>query len=103
MTAPPVVGSSRLAVHSTIPEGLKRSPEPSCWFKDGSIVLQAQTIVFKVYKGLLSQESEFFRSMFTLPQPSSGPSETYEGCSLVALQDSAADVQAFVQAIFDPK
>lgn len=103
MTAPPVVGSARLAMHSTIPDVLKRSPERSCWFEDGSIVLQAQTTVFKVYKGLLSQESEFFKSMFTLPQPSLGPSESYEGCPLVALQDSAADVQAFVQAIFDPK
>lgn len=79
----------------------RRCAEPSCWFEDGNVVLEAQSTIFKVYKGLLSQESEVFKSMFTLPQPSSGPSELYDGCPLVVLQDSAADIQVFIQAIFN--
>lgn len=80
-----------------------RCTEPSCWFEDGNVVLQAQSSIFKVYKGLLSQESEVFKSMFALPQSSTGPSELYDGCPLVVLQDSAADVRVFIQAIFDHK
>ena len=39
------------------------------WFPDGSIVLQAEAIYFKIYAGILSQASPVFRDMFSLPQP----------------------------------
>ncbi|KAF7326737.1 BTB domain-containing protein [Mycena venus] len=39
--------------------------------------------------------------MVTFPQPSSGETEMIDGCPVVSLHDSAADVEVFLRAIFD--
>ncbi|KAH9932276.1 uncharacterized protein B0H18DRAFT_52418 [Fomitopsis serialis] len=39
------------------------------WYPDGSVVLLAQNVGFKVYRGLLAEQSEVFADLFTLPQP----------------------------------
>ena len=41
------------------------------WFSDGNMVLEAERYAFKVYQGLLAQNSEVFRHLFFIPQPDS--------------------------------
>lgn len=69
------------------------------WLEDGNVVLQAEGTQFKVYRGILSLNSPVFKDMFSLPQPTSGE-ELVEGCPVVHLSDSAADVTYVLQAFF---
>ncbi|KIP03702.1 hypothetical protein PHLGIDRAFT_37291 [Phlebiopsis gigantea 11061_1 CR5-6] len=73
------------------------------WYNDGTVVLQAENMLFKVYRGILEEQSPFFADLFTLPQRESNESEKYEDCPLVPMTDPAADVRVFLKAIFDYK
>lgn len=81
---------------------------PDLWFDDGSIILRAQHILYRVHASLLSRKSQFFRDMFSLPQPpktDSLPSpdgQAYlDGCPLVCLHDTAEDVSSMLKAMYD--
>ncbi|KAJ7753416.1 hypothetical protein DFH07DRAFT_744469, partial [Mycena maculata] len=54
---------------------------------------------FRVYRGVLAARSPVFQDMLSFPQPAD--SDIVEGCPLVHLPDSAADVSVFLRAIFD--
>jgi hypothetical protein len=70
------------------------------WFDDGTIVLQAENTLFRVYIGILTRHSPFFRNLFLLPQPQN--TETYDSCPLVKLAgDSAQDAHDFLLALHD--
>ncbi|KZT24907.1 hypothetical protein NEOLEDRAFT_1178982 [Neolentinus lepideus HHB14362 ss-1] len=78
---------------------------PTLYFEDGSMVLRAQhlsgeLIFFKVHKTVLSMHSEIFRDMFILPSPS--PRESYDGVSLLVLQDNAEELASFLACLYDP-
>lgn len=74
------------------------------WYDDGTVVLQAENMLFKVYRGVLIEQSPFFKDLFTLPQQDSNESEKYEGCPLVPMPgDHAVDVHNLLKAIFDHK
>ncbi|KAJ7608058.1 hypothetical protein DFH06DRAFT_1486343 [Mycena polygramma] len=70
------------------------------WFPDGSLVIQAQASLFRVYYAVLAARSDVFKDMLALPQPADGE-ETIEGCPVVRLPDAAEDVACFLRAIFD--
>ncbi|KAJ7782676.1 hypothetical protein B0H16DRAFT_1493957 [Mycena metata] len=72
----------------------------SIWYKDGSIVLQAQNTQFRVYWGLLSQNSSFLRDLEDLPQPPDQP--TVDGCPVIELPDDAIDVEFVLKALYSP-
>ncbi|KAH9925129.1 uncharacterized protein B0H18DRAFT_877418 [Fomitopsis serialis] len=77
------------------PKGeLRRDDE--YWFEDGNIIIVAQEVGFRVYKGLLAMKSEVFRDMFSLPQPAPNPGssrgETSE-CPIVHVTDTAAEIR----------
>ncbi|KAJ7500428.1 hypothetical protein B0H11DRAFT_1995338 [Mycena galericulata] len=72
---------------------------PELWFEDGNIVIQAGNSQFRVHRGILASCSPVFQDMLSFPQPSE--SELVQGCPLVLLHDSAADVAVFLRAIFD--
>jgi len=72
------------------------------WFDDGSIVLQAETTQFRVHRSVLSTNSEIFRDMFAVPQPTVGD-EVIEGCSIVHLSDSAEDWTYVLNALYDSR
>ncbi len=61
------------------------------WLADGNCVVVANNIAFRVYKGILSLHSEFFRDLFSLPNSSS--SETMDGCPVVTVTDDPRDVR----------
>ncbi|KAJ7165467.1 hypothetical protein C8R43DRAFT_878512 [Mycena crocata] len=69
------------------------------WFKDGTVVLQAERTLFRVYRGVLASQSSIFHDTFGMPQPAEEP--LYEGCPILVLQDSPDDVRSFLLAIHD--
>ncbi|KIP08881.1 hypothetical protein PHLGIDRAFT_358088 [Phlebiopsis gigantea 11061_1 CR5-6] len=70
------------------------------WFEDGTVVLQVENTLFRVYSGLLSRHSPFFKHLFTLPQPPDA--ECCDGCPLIKLvADDAEDVRDFLLAIHE--
>lgn len=77
------------------------------WFSDGSVVLQAESTLFRVHKSQLARRSVVFSDMFTLPQPVVSTShatfadESYESCPVVRLHDSAEDVANLLLALYD--
>jgi hypothetical protein len=80
----------------SLPLGMQQG-EP--WYADGNIILRCDDIVFRVYGGLLSQHSNVFLDLLSLPQPEED-SETMDGCPLVPLyHDSPIDLGHFLVAI----
>ncbi|KAF7295799.1 hypothetical protein HMN09_01122800 [Mycena chlorophos] len=73
---------------------------PALWFDDGTLVVRAQTTLFKVHRSVLSARSSVFHDMLAFPQDNGGL-ETFEGCPIVALPDEAQEVQSFLLAIYD--
>jgi len=69
------------------------------WRDDGNVVLQAETTQFRVHWSVLSLHSTFFRDMRSLPQPADQP--TVEGCPVIELHDSAADVKHLLNALYN--
>ncbi len=76
------------------------------WVSDGNIVLSAvsaqkeATILYRVHRSLLSDQSEVFTSMFELPQGEGNSQvELYNGLPLVRLPDTAEEVCALLDAL----
>lgn len=76
---------------------LKQSNE--VWFDDGNIVLQAGDTLFKVYRGILSRESPFFRDMFSLPQSDTTMADCYDGCMVIPVHDKPDEMKKFLAAV----
>ncbi|KAI5831668.1 hypothetical protein K523DRAFT_236942 [Schizophyllum commune Tattone D] len=73
------------------------------WFDDGNIVLQAENVQFRFFKGILAAYSPFFRDAFAVPQPANNSEDTLEGCPVMKLPDIAADVEYMLSFILEPK
>ncbi|KAF7294471.1 BTB domain-containing protein [Mycena kentingensis (nom. inval.)] len=84
------------------------------WFADGSIIMQAESTLFRVHKSYLSRHSVLFKDIFMLPQPPRSRSrsvgsevldsavlEELESCPVVFLHDKAQDVTVFLRALYD--
>jgi hypothetical protein len=71
------------------------------WYKDGSVVLQAQDKQFRVHWSVLSKNSAFFRDMQDLPQPEM-EQETVEACPLIPLSDSVVDIEHLLDTLYNP-
>ncbi|KAJ7766151.1 hypothetical protein B0H16DRAFT_1523230 [Mycena metata] len=77
------------------------------WFPADAIILRAEENIFRVPKSILGARSSVFQAIFEIPQAGSNSVETEEedekidGIPVVRLHDSAADVTAFLRAIFD--
>ncbi|KAI0640935.1 hypothetical protein C8Q79DRAFT_920559 [Trametes meyenii] len=70
------------------------------WFEDGNIVLTSRNVSFKVYKGMLAEHSDVFRSMFQIAQGVPDISEQQDGCPNVLLDDSPDDLRELFRLIF---
>ncbi|KAJ7676700.1 hypothetical protein DFH06DRAFT_1168850 [Mycena polygramma] len=71
------------------------------WFSTDGLVLKAENNIFRVTKSILAARSSVFRDMVAFPQPPGDEAEIIDGCPVVHLHDSAADVEVFLRAIFD--
>lgn len=71
------------------------------WFEDGTVVIQAEDTPFRVYTGMLSRQSSFFKNLFEVPQPADA--ETYDGCPLIQMPEgnTAQDVRDILQVVHD--
>ncbi|KAJ6575563.1 hypothetical protein DFH09DRAFT_1361754 [Mycena vulgaris] len=78
------------------PAELVRSAE--FWFDDGTVVLQVENTLYRVYRGLLSSRSTVFYDTFSIPQPTEDGNEI-EGCPVIQLHDSAKDFTRFLKAL----
>ncbi|KAJ6585167.1 hypothetical protein B0H19DRAFT_1320491, partial [Mycena capillaripes] len=85
---------SASVIHSTkiniIPEQNRGKP----WFQDGNIIIMAETMAFKVYKGMVSQHSSLLRDKLE-----NEVAEIIEGCPAIQLDDSTADLSNFLTVI----
>jgi hypothetical protein len=83
-------------------EGILRHPD--LWFSDGSVVLRAEGTLFRVHISQLVRRSLFFRDLLSLPQPAKdavGLDNTFDGCPLLLLHDSAEDLSNLLKALYD--
>ncbi|KAJ7496683.1 hypothetical protein FB451DRAFT_1208375 [Mycena latifolia] len=71
------------------------------WFPDATLILRAENTLFRVYPGILSARSTVFGDMISVPQPAEPEGRTLNGHPIVLLHDSAAEVEAFLRAMFD--
>jgi hypothetical protein len=76
---------------------------PDVWFEDGTLVVRAETTVFRVYRGILASQSEVFKDMLAFPQPDDPEAEAFDGCPVVRVQDSAEDMSCFLRVLHDTK
>ncbi|KAF7289709.1 BTB domain-containing protein [Mycena indigotica] len=67
------------------------------WFTDCGLVLRAENTVFRVSRDFMVAHSPIFRDMLALPTPADA--ETFEGCPLVGVPDSAYDMTNFLKAL----
>ena len=95
---------ARTSPASEGPRSLKKDEE--FWYDDGTIILIAGNIEFRVYRGPLAKHSPVFRDMLALPQPpisDSTPSSFEEPvlappCPAVHVTDSPTDLRHFLRA-----
>ncbi|OBZ69624.1 Molybdenum cofactor sulfurase [Grifola frondosa] len=80
------------------PEEEEPERDMEFWYEDGSIVLIAGNVAFRVYQGLLSEQSSVFTDLFAIPQPAGA--ESIDGCPVVRLSDSPEDLRHLLLAIF---
>ncbi|KAJ7062508.1 hypothetical protein C8F01DRAFT_1023564 [Mycena amicta] len=92
--------SPQRPLHAHTPSGIAPdSRVEELWFKDGTLVIKAEHLLFRVYGGLLAKVSPIFESMLEFPHPEE--EATIEGCPVVELHDTAQDAKCFLQALFD--
>lgn len=72
------------------------------WYDDGSIILVVGDTAFRVHKSILSQHSDVFADLFTIPEPPKNESDSVDGCSVVHLQDDLKDFTEVIKAIYQP-
>ena len=71
------------------------------WFDDGNVVVQAEQMVFKVYKGILCRESTLFEGMLALPIPFGDQSDYFDNCPLIKMSDRAEEIALFLSVMFN--
>ena len=93
---------SSQSLQSQLSQGLLVK-HPEFWFSDGSLILCAQSTLFRVHISQLCRKSVFFRDLFSLPQPpqSDLDERQLEGCPVLDLHDSPEDVANLVKVIYD--
>ncbi|TBU51802.1 hypothetical protein BD310DRAFT_962923 [Dichomitus squalens] len=81
-------------------------PDYELWYEDGTIILIAHDVEFRVYRGPLAKHSPLFRDMLSIPQPVE-PHLLYQGqgqspeCPLIHLSDSPEDLRHILRYQID--
>jgi hypothetical protein len=86
---------------SELPQELD-SPKPvDVWYDDGNLIILAGKHSFRVYRGILSRASSVFRDMLSLAVMNDSEGEAIDGCPMVRVSDSAADMSFFLNSLHD--
>ena len=80
-------------------DGLTRDKD--FWLVDGTIVLIARKVAFKVYMGLLAEQSLVFSDVFSSASPTS--SELLDRVPVVHLSDSPEDLRHLLRVLLPNK
>lgn len=75
-----------------VEEGMKKDDE--FWFEDGTVILVAGDVEFRVFMGLLANRSAIFKDLFAQTHPMRAVSlcgQQRISCPVVTLTDSAHD------------
>ncbi|KAF8524484.1 hypothetical protein JB92DRAFT_2784650 [Gautieria morchelliformis] len=79
--------------------GLTLTRSEKLYMTDGNIVVAAEAVAFRVHMSLLTRNSETFAGMLCSLRVTDA--ETYDGCYVVRLSDTAEDVFALLSALYD--
>lgn len=94
--------SPKLNENTGLRQNQARVHQVGLWFDDGNIILIAEDTPFKVHRSLLSNKSEVFRDMFSLPQPHIlDDSELMDGVPVVYMSDNWRDLAFVLKALYD--
>ncbi|TFK84483.1 hypothetical protein K466DRAFT_527270 [Polyporus arcularius HHB13444] len=83
--------------------GGKAERDRTFWFQDGTIVVLAGNIEFKVYAGPLIEHSPVFQDMFSLPQAGADVSTADRVRPTVHLSDSPCDLRYLFELMMPSK
>ncbi len=90
------------------------------WLPDGNIVLAGKPspnfdnsndeypagtlvqVLFCVHKSTLARQSQVFKDMLDITSEGANAGDLYDGLPLVALEDSASDLNGILQVLYDP-
>ena len=75
-----------------------RTRDTEFWFDDGTVILVAGDVVFRVYKGLLAAHSAEFMRMFSESQMAGEELLPNTGCLVVPVDDSPEDLRHLLRA-----
>ncbi|EJF60249.1 hypothetical protein DICSQDRAFT_63216 [Dichomitus squalens LYAD-421 SS1] len=84
-------------------------PPSSChedkefWFSDGTVILATRELEFRVYKGLLEDQSPALRDIFAQVHPTHAFPGQLDPCPVVQLSDSSGDVRHVLRAYMPRK
>lgn len=84
---------------SKIISTFKDSRQADFWFRDGNVILLADSVAFKVHRGVLERHSDVFRDILSIPQPVD--EEMFEGCHIVEVHDEPSDLWCLLKALYD--
>ncbi|KAI0739111.1 hypothetical protein C8Q80DRAFT_1275281 [Daedaleopsis nitida] len=100
-----MLGSSSSNTGTTTPPVGTKSPgsstsdltrDPEFWLEDGNIVLVARNIAFRIYRGLISKQSQIFYDMFA---SSSAGTMLFDNCPTVHLSYSPEDLRYLLRVL----
>lgn len=88
---------------SFVGNDLPRQHDKEFWYTDGTVILIAGNVEFRIYKGILAEHSPVFKDMFSMPQPPLEESGSGDAsCPIVHVSDSAEDLR-HVLRVYMPK
>lgn len=64
-------------------------------------MLVAGGVAFKVHRAILARHSHVFKDMISFPRPKQGEEESFDGCPMVPLSDSAEDVAIMLDIFYN--
>ena len=82
-------------------DGDQRSRSQEYWFEDGNIVLEAESVLFRVHQSVLSRHSQIFKDTFAMPQAASHKDDCVDGCPIVQVSDTADDIRNLISLLYD--
>lgn len=72
------------------------------WFKDGTIVIATETVLFRVYSGMLTQQSCVFQDMIRDAESQDWTEkESLDGNIIIHVKDDPLQLGHFLLALFD--
>ncbi len=96
--------SAQAKVKKVCCDAMKLVHDEEFWYEDGTIILVARDVEFRVYKGILADHSSVFADMFSLPQPTFLPSTAAPlDVPSVYLEDSPEDLRHILRALLPKK